>query len=198
MRTLIAIPCMDMVHTAFMASLLSMDKPGDTEVAISSSSLVYDARHMLGHKAVAEGWDRVLWLDSDMHFGPDLMQLLSADLDKGLDFVSALYFTRKTPVKPCVYSRVTPMTEDQAPEAVNCTEVPPGLFEIEGCGFGACMMRTGLLRQAGRLPFFPIYGMGEDLAFCYRLRSQGVKIWCDSRIRVDHIGQTFINQSNWR
>ena len=66
MRTLIAVPCMDMVHTVFMASLLQLNKPEGTEIAVSSSSLVYDARHSLAKKALNEGFDRILWIDSDM------------------------------------------------------------------------------------------------------------------------------------
>ena len=36
MRTLIAIPCMDMVHTIFMRALLNLNKSGEVQYAISS------------------------------------------------------------------------------------------------------------------------------------------------------------------
>ena len=68
MRTLIAVPCMDMVHTFFMTSLLALRKAAGTEVAVASCSLVYEARHTLALKALNDGFDRVLWLDSDMNF----------------------------------------------------------------------------------------------------------------------------------
>ena len=63
MRTMIAIPCMDMVHTLFFASMLSLRKPEGTEVAVASCSLIYEARHTLAMRALNEGFDRVLWLD---------------------------------------------------------------------------------------------------------------------------------------
>lgn len=201
MRTMIAVPCMDMVHTYFFASMLSMRKPEGTEVAVASCSLVYDARHTLAWKAINEGFDRVLWLDSDMNFEPDLMERLSADLDSGKDFVSALYFTRKHPVKPCVYAICHPTPGENGelfPTAENIREIPDGLFEIEGCGFGAVMMTTDLIRSAGPLPFFPTEGYGEDLSFCRKVRAAGATLWCDPRIKADHTGITLINETTWK
>ena len=40
MKTLIAIPCMDMVHTQFMKSVIEMNRVDDTRFAISCSSLI--------------------------------------------------------------------------------------------------------------------------------------------------------------
>lgn len=200
MRTLIAIPAMDMIHTHFFASFLSLRKSDGTEVCVSGSSLVYDARNMLAHKAVSEGFDRVLWLDSDMHFPPDLMERLSADMDTGLEMVSAVYFTRKAPVQPVAYSvcHDTPNARgDLAPTATSIDHIPSGLFEVEGVGFGACMMTTDLIRRVGKLPFFPMEGYGEDLSFCRRARAAGARIFVDGNIIIDHIGQTFINRDNW-
>ena len=31
-------------------------------------------------------------------------------------------------------------------------------------------------------------GFGEDLAFCLRVKDLGKKVYCDSRIKVGHIG----------
>lgn len=201
MRTLIAVPCLDMVHTLFFASMLSLRKPEGTEVAVSGSSLVYDARHMLAQKAVAGGFDRVLWLDSDMHFPPDLLERLAADLDQGPEFVTALYFTRKTPVKPCVYDLCHDMPDhsgEMIPTARAFASIPDGMFEVEGCGFGAVMMTVSLIKRVGRLPFFPMDGYGEDLSFCRRARAKGAVLYCDSNIRVDHIGLATYNESMWK
>ena len=200
MRTLIAIPCLDMVHTLFFASMLSLRKPEGTEVAIASCSLVYESRHTLALKAINEEFDRVLWLDSDMSFEPDLLERLSADLDQGLDFVCGLYFTRKNPVQPCVYEvcrQKKKKTGELIPTTECFREIPDGLFEIEGCGFGAAMMTTDLIRSAGPLPFFPADGFGEDLSFCRRVREAGKKLYCDGRIKVNHIGTSIINEATW-
>ena len=200
MRTMIAVPCMDMVHTLFMASLISMQKPEGTEVAIASCSLVYQARHTLAMKALNEDFDRVLWLDSDMNFKPDLMERLSADLDRGMEFVSGVYFSRKNPVIPIVYDVCRQKQNDQGktvPWLESVKEIPDGLFEIEGCGFGAVMMTTDLIRSAGDLPFYPTDGFGEDLTFCRKARAAGNKLYCDGRIEAEHIGTSIINRQTW-
>lgn len=200
MRYLIAIPAMDMMHTQFFASVLSLRKLDGTEICVSGSSLVYEARHVLAHKAVSEGFDRVLWLDSDMHFGPDLMERLAADMDLGLDIVSAVYFTRKAPVEPVAYEIVHDIPNakgEMIPYSKSVTHIPEGLFEVEGVGFGAVMTTTEVIRKIGRLPFFPMEGYGEDLSFCRRAREAGAKVWCDGRIKVDHVGQSFFNFDSW-
>ena len=79
MKTMILIPCMDMVHTVFMHSLLLLDKPSDVMYAIHKGSLVYDSRNQLLEAAKANQVDRVLWLDSDMEIPMDAMRKLSED-----------------------------------------------------------------------------------------------------------------------
>lgn len=201
MRTMIAVPCMDTVQTFFMTSLLSLRKPEGTEVAVASCSLVYEARHNLAMKAIKDGFDRVLWLDSDMRFDPDLMERLGADLDGGRDIVTGLYFTRKNPVKPCVYEVCHPRKRKNGeiyPAAESFKKLPAGIFEAEGCGFGCVMMTTDALKAAGDLPFFPTEGFGEDLTFCRKVRAAGIPIWCDPDIKADHIGISLINETQWR
>lgn len=198
MRYLIAIPCMDMVHTLFMSSLLAMPRPEGSEFAICSSSLVYDSRNRLAMKAVNEGFDRVLWLDSDMVFDTDLMTRLIADMDEGRQCVCGLYFTRKAPVMPCIYKA---LTQDGAETKADSYEDYPrdSVFEIAACGFGAVMMDAAIIRNAGNYgrPFSPIDGWGEDLSFALRMRNAGVRMWCDSRIRVSHLGLSLINEQTW-
>lgn len=83
------------------------------------------------------------------------------------------------------------------PTATSFSTIPGDIFEIEGCGFGAVMMTTDLIRKVGKLPFFPMYGYGEDLSFCRRARDTGTKLFCDGRIWVDHVGVTMINGETW-
>lgn len=197
MKTLITIPCMDMVHTQFMRSLLQMTKVGEVGFALSSSSLVYDARNTLARQAVDGGFDRVLWLDSDMDFKPDMFVNLMQDMDdNNLEIVGGIYFSRKEPVVPVVYQKVGYYHDDEqdtvTPCALNYYEYPKDeLFPCEGIGFGAVLMTTDLIKKVQDkygLPFSPILGFGEDLSFCIRARDVGATIMCDSRIKVGHVG----------
>ena len=205
MKTLIAIPCMDMVHTVFLKSLLGMKRIGASAFSISASSLVYDARNGLAKQAVTEGFDRILWLDSDMDFSPDLMERLSADLDEGREFVSGLYFTRKAPIKPNIFESCGYFHDEEkdevTPLAVNYFKYPKdSIFPIAACGFGGVMMTTDLVKRVGEkfgLPFSPILGFGEDLSFCSRARQLGVELYCDSRVKMGHVGLGTITEETY-
>lgn len=205
MKTLIAIPCMDMVHTVFLKSLLGMKRIGASAFSLSASSLIYDARNGLAKQAVTEGFDRILWLDSDMDFSPDLMEMLSADLDEGREFVSGLYFTRKAPIKPNIFESCGYFHDDEkdevTPLAVNYFKYPKDtIFPIAACGFGGVMMTTDLVKRVGEkfgLPFSPILGFGEDLSFCSRARQLGVELYCDSRIKMGHVGLGTITEETY-
>ena len=202
MKYLIAIPCMDMVHTVFLKSLIGLDKPDDTKFGLTCSSLVYDARNTLARKAMDEGYDRVLWLDSDMEFDSDLMKRLAADMDEGIDFVAGLYFKRKAPVIPVIYKEVgyyKGVDETVTPIAVSFEDYPlDQIFEIAGAGFGGCMVSVDLIRKVTEkhgLPFSPILGFGEDLSFCKRVEDVGGKMYCDSRVKLGHVGLASVTES---
>lgn len=195
MKYLVAIPCMDMMHMQFVHSLLMLQMFPGTEIALGANSLVYDTRNQLAGKAINEGFDRVLWLDSDMTFSPDLVQRLAAHLDRGIEFVSGLYMTRKTPIVPCIFSDVS----GEPPQSTQYCDYPENsFFEIAACGFGGVMMTTDLLRRVVAeygLPFSPFIGAGEDISFCMRCKALGVPMYCDSSIKLGHIAYTEITES---
>ena len=205
MRTLIAIPCMDMVHTSFMKSLLALIRVGDTQVSITCSSLIYDARNKLAGQAVTEGYDRILWLDSDMVFNPDLLMKLSADMDEGRELVSALYFKRKVPFTPVLYKNLLYNHDKEKNELQigldTYTDYPQNsIFPVAGCGFGCVLMSTDLINRVGKTfghPFAPLLGMGEDLSFCYKVSQLGVEMFCDSRVKMGHVGFGTITEETY-
>lgn len=206
MRTLIAIPCMDMVHTIFLRALLGLQREGEARFALSCSSLVYDARNTLVNQAISEKFDRILWLDSDMDFQPDLLVRLSKTMDEtGADLVSALYFTRRAPVKPVIYNQIgyyhNPEANEVTPHAVNYFDYPlDSVFPIEGCGFGGVLMTVDIARKVAEkfgVPFSPIVGFGEDLSFCLRVDEVGGKMVCDSRVKMGHVGLGTISESTY-
>ena len=179
MKTLVAIPCMDMVQTRFFYSCLRLRTVGEVEFSLTESSLVYDARNQLAKKAVEEGFDRVLWFDSDMVFEPDFMERLSKRLDEGCEFVCGLYVTRRNPTTPVIYKACGAYEKDghPVPFADIYADYPKdSLFEVSACGFGGVMMTTTLIQKVideFGSPFTPILGFGEDLSFCMRARDVG-------------------------
>lgn len=197
MKTLIAIPCMDMVPVAFATSLINLRKANDTAYAIHANSLIYDSRNSFTANAIEKGYDRILWLDSDMVFEPDLLERLGADMDEypDVDMVCGLCFKRRIPTGPVIYSElIYERTEDKLNvKAVPMLNYPHDLlFRVKACGFGAVLCKTELLKNVWDKygpPFDPMTQIGEDLACCWRIDQMGGKIYCDSRVKVGHVGQ---------
>ena len=206
MKTLVAVPCMDMMHTQFVHSLLSLKMNDAYEVRFGASSLIYDTRNSLLKYALDGGFDRVLWFDSDMTFKPDVLTYLNEDMDNGFDIVSGLYFKRKPPHTPVLFSRCDIIRHKNGMlEPVNDVylDYPEmSIFEIAACGFGCVMMNMSAVAKAveqfGMGLFIPVAGFGEDLSFCMRARKAGLRVWCDSRAKLGHVGEMVFDEDYFR
>ena len=203
MKTMIAVPCMDTVPTVFMESMMALMPAGETQVSYTKSSLVYDARNILASKAINGGYDRIMWLDSDMVFRPDLMLKLAKDMDEGREMVTGICFKRKPPFTPTCYKTLEYTEEGNKPvyKLEPYLDYPKDeIFQVAGCGFGVVMMTTELVLKVAEkfgYPFSPRMGIGEDLSFCWRVNRLGVPIWCDSRIKVGHAGLITVTEETY-
>ena len=197
MKILIAIPCMDSMPVEFVKSLLYLEKLG-ASVAFHPNSLVYDSRNLLSLTAIENGFDRVMWFDSDMAFNPDTLRILSEDMDiiPDADMVTGLYVKRRYPIIPVIYSQLEMPGKDANGKPTN--NIKPYLdypkdtvFLIKGCGFGCVMTSVKLLKHVWDTfgpAFAPLPWAGEDIAFCHRVNELGYPIYCDSRVSCGHIG----------
>ena len=204
-KTLIAVPSHDYVHADFTRCLMELDRPEGTGFAMITGTLVYTARTLIANKAVELGFDRVLWIDADMTFKEDALIRLSEDIDQGLDMVCGIYFTRKPPVLPSIHRYLKWEVKPDGWVDTDCrcyTDYPKdSLFKIACCGFGFVMTSTKLLKDMNDKygsPFYPLMGMGEDTTFCWRATQNGYKIFCDSRVKIGHIGQYEFNEETYK
>lgn len=197
MKTLIAVPCMDMVAAPFAQSLATLNREGECLVSFLIGSLIYDSRNTLCKQAITHDCDYVLWFDSDMVFEPDVLQKMLRHMEDGKDIVTGLYFRRRPPFTPVIFSEIT-FDEDERGTAIGYEDYPEDeLFEVEACGFGCVMVRKEVLLDVllnYRTWFNPLYGAGEDIAFCVRAKELGYKIWCDPTIKLGHYGSSIINE----
>lgn len=204
MKTLIAIPCMDVIEADFVECLANLRHVGEVEIKFLKASLVYDARNQITKYALDKGgFDYVLWLDSDMTFGPDLMEKLLEDMEpedgERRQAVSGLCFGRRPPFKPCIYKSLDVQQQGQMiyPKAEVYLDYPRDqLFDVAACGFACVMMRMDVLEAMGiyGVPFFPIGGLGEDLTFCWRAQKLDIKFHCDSRLKIGHIMRIHVDE----
>lgn len=201
-KTMIAVPCMDMIPTDFWRSWIQLDKM-DSVVSICQATLIYDARQMLADRAIESGYERVVWFDSDMILPPDAMRRLMEDADEGRDIVSGLYFTRKDPIKPVIFKQLGEREKEPGKfvsVAVPYMDYPRDqIFEAAAIGFGGCITTVKCLKHLKEkygLPFQPM-GFGEDLAFCARATASGYKVWVDSRIKMGHLRKEVVDEEVW-
>lgn len=201
MKTLIAVPCMDQMPTLFADSLARLEKVGECTQMINMGSLIYMSRDTLATKAISAEADFVLWLDSDMVFEPDTLKKMLAVLEARpeIDILTGLYFRRTKPYTPVIFDKLDIDEQDRC-TYTEFKNIPEGLFEVGGCGFGCVLMRSEVFLDVqskyGQM-FAPIGRTGEDLAFCWRARSCGCKIYCDPSIECGHVGYTVITRAVW-
>lgn len=200
MKILIAVPCMDYVPALFTQSLCCLRKIGECSLEMRPGSLVYDSRNGLGKTAIQHDFDYVLWLDSDQVFDEDLLERMVERLEANeLDILTGVYFRRVAPYSPVLFE--TLRYEENRAYWTEFKNLPPGLFEVQGCGFGCVLMRTEVLMSVQakfNTMFQPMQGLGEDLAFCWRARQCGYKIMADPTLEIGHCGQAVINGLYWR
>lgn len=198
MKIFIAVPSLDTVPALFCQSLALLQRAGDTKVGFEVGSLVYNARNNLARQAIKAEADYVLWLDSDMVFGPNLLQkMLQVCTENDIDFLTGLCFRRKPPYTPCLFDKLE-KTENGASYTA-LMSVPEGRFKVGGCGFAGVLMSLDVILSVaakfeGRM-FDPLKGFGEDVSFCWRARQCGYDIWCDSEIELGHVGSCVITRA---
>lgn len=189
---------MDQVAAPFAQNLAAMKKEGECFVSFIIGSLIYDSRNSFCAQAIKTESDYVLWLDSDMVFPLDIMPRLIKHMEEGADIVTGLYFRRRPPFTPVLFSRLDYDEETKTGHHDGYDDYPKETtFEIEGCGFGCVMTRRAVIEDImlNYLSCFaPMGGLGEDLSFCIRARQLGYKILCDSTIKCGHVGQLIVDE----
>lgn len=200
MKIMIAVPCMDQVPVPFVQSLALLEKVGECSLVMKSGSLIYTSRNEIATYAIETEADYVFWLDSDMVFKPDtLKKMLKTLTENDLDILTGLYFRRVPPYSPVLFDQLDLDGEE-------CTfsefeEIPEGLFEVGGCGFGCVLMKAEVFLDVqskhGNM-FAPIANNGEDVAFCWRARDCGFKIYCDPSVICGHVAYSIVSDHFFR
>ena len=195
MKILIAVPCMDQVPAPFCQSLAQLQKVGDCVLSMKTGSLIYTSRNSLATTAIQSEADFVFWLDSDMVFKPDTLIRMMDTLKKNdLDILSGLYFRRVPPYSPVLFDKLD--IDGVKADYSEYSKIPDDLFEVGACGFGCVLMKTDVFfdvqSKFGNM-FAPIGNNGEDVAFCWRARQCGYKVFCDPSVICGHVGYSVVD-----
>lgn len=200
-KVCIAVCCFDSVTAAYshsiMATCLELQKRNIEFMTLlfSGNCHVDDARNLLVRDFLESDCTDLVFIDADLHFEPDdFLQLIS----HAEDVIGGIY----------------PYKEDNLHFVVNeldNIEISNGVAEVKGIGTGFMKIRRQVLekldsvahhhfdqreadRYAHNIPviFERIIAdntrLGGDLAFCWKWKSAGGKIFCDPFIKLGHIG----------
>lgn len=183
----VCLPCGDLVPVDFMRCLLHLcfysDARGIRVIFIEHrSSLVEVGRAQLVESAKDAGAQYMLFLDSDMWFPPDILVRM---LKHKKDVVCTDAARRRPPFDTVVHG-----LDDK-----KLDHSQTGLVEIKGVSTGVCLIDMDVFDKIERPYFLVTYKdggfLGEDYYFSYKIKEQGVQVWCDLDIskRIGHIGQ---------
>ena len=200
MKTLIAVPCMDQVPAPFAQSLAMLKKVGECTLSMQMGSLIYTSRNNLAQMAIQMDVDYVFWLDSDMVFEPDTLIRMMDTLQKNdYDILTGLYFRRVPPYTPVLFDKLDIRRNICLWSEFH--EIPAEPFEVGGCGFGCVLMKTDVFYDVqtkhGNM-FAPIANNGEDIAFCWRARDCGFKIYCDPSVICGHMSHSIVDEKFYK
>jgi hypothetical protein len=182
------------------AGLRVLEQRGYQVRRVRGFSQIDVGRNQLATDALRDGFQELFWIDSDVVFDPNDVELLRSHR---LPFSCGIYAKKSRREFACSF---LPDTQKVTFGALG------GLTEILYAGFGFVHTHRSLFETVQRqcqLPecnahfgsvmhpyFMPFplrqgtghWYLGEDYAFCERVRQCGFKIMLDTRIRLWHVG----------
>jgi len=185
---LIGIPALDSLKiettTSLVATIAQLDMKYDAKMLIRKASLIHDSRNKIAQQAIDEGFDYLMFIDSDMKFPGDALNRL---MSLNLDVVGGLYYRKQPPHAPVIAQKMG--------KTLTIPRLWPKTkpFEVFSVATGFMLINTKVLK-AIKPPYF-FYGkyhdmdMGEDVYFCHKAQQAGFKVWCDPTIDLKHIGE---------
>lgn len=188
MKIGICVPARDQVHTGFAKSLCHLtnrlvEKNIDFELHIVCGSVIAESRNQLTKEALDCGASHILWLDSDMHFPPTVVEKF---LSHNKDIVAGNYSTRYAPHQSVAF--VDPNNIDLR---LNNSS---GLHQVWAVGMGCMLVDVEVYRQLPKPWYSHEYNQnldtfgGEDIYFCNQAMHHSIDVWVDCDIKLAHYG----------
>jgi hypothetical protein len=196
----VLVPYLGHIAPACETGLRELERRGYVVWRMPGHSDIARGRSMIATSALHEGFDELMWIDSDIAFSAD-------DIDKlrrhEVSIAGGVY-AQKGPSRLCMNPLTVPTTITFGAEG--------GLVEVAHLATGFLLTRRQAYEDIQRhhdlprcgeempgiIPFFHsiIDGskekgfryLSEDYSFCERARAAGHKIHADTSIRLGHVG----------
>lgn len=197
-RCAVLVPVANFIEPHCEYALQELTKRGYFVRRMFGCSAIDFGRSQLASLALHDGFDELMWIDSDVGFNPDDVEKLRSH---GLPFCCGIYAKKTGKGFACGF----------LPGAnVSIFGKEGSLKELLDTGFGFVHTRRELYEKirvacnlpecSGRItPFFlpelvpddgsELLYLTEDRAFCHRVRKSGCKVMADTTIELSHIGR---------
>ena len=198
LKVAVCIPARDtmVASTAFdlarMSAYDAKNRTGSLAFYTVSSTLIFDARERLAQAALKDGADVVLWIDSDMRFPKDLVEIM---LSRNVPILGVNAVTRQKPAFPTAKNFV--MVGEGVGEWVKIdSRGKKGLEKVTAVGCGIQMTRREVFDKTppSWFEFMKVKGgqwVGEDVYFCIKAPDAGFDTYLDHDLtpHIGHVGQ---------
>lgn len=180
-NVLIATPIRDWLYSASAKCFFGLVKSG-YDVEWDDDRILPRARNNLAEKAIAGGYEYVFFIDSDMVFeADDVEMVLDLAEQQRLDIVAGRYFNRAPPYNEQAFI----IKGEQS--LVSDPNTNPVVL-ADGVGAGFLLVRTSAFSKIPRPWFDWNNKVSEDIHFCNQARLFGFKIWYYPLVTVGHVG----------
>lgn len=180
-------------------SLNILERRGYNIHRVTGVSDIARGRSILASEALAQGFEEIMWIDSDIRFLPDQVDMLRSH---GKEIIGGVYVRKgASGLSICLFNKTENITFGKE----------GGMKEVQYSGAGFLLTQREVYeRMGGDLPDFHYDGgkkakhyfqhvyaagndgenliLGEDYSFCDRATDEGYKIYVDSSIRLGHVG----------
>jgi protein-L-isoaspartate O-methyltransferase len=199
-RCVVLVPAGNTIDPGCEDGLRELERRGYPVWRERGYSTLDAARNQMANDALAQGFDDLMWIDPDIVFDPDDLEILR---QHELPLVCGLYAKKACRQFACAFLLETRRV---------LFGIQGNTLEILYCGFGFVLTRRVLYEtmqqqlklplcnrrfQAPLVPYFtPLiagegeeaWALSEDYSFCERARRCGFRIMADTTIRLWHVG----------
>lgn len=196
----VLVPCNSSILHQCEKTLRKLQEEGFEVRRLFGVQSIDIARNVLATNALADGFEHLLWIDSDTEFTVESVKML---LSHDLPILTGLVAKKGERAFACNFPPC--LTEVQV--GVNgglykINQVGAAFIRVDRCVYEEMKQfyKMKVVRTHDGLEFYPFYMpsvvpwrhshwyMGEDFSFIHRARSIGFKVYADTRIRLGHLG----------
>ena len=169
-------------HVLFEHHLRGLQKPFTYQVIETFGTPIDVARNTLAGMSMGLGSKYHFFIDTDMEVQPNTISKL---MSYKKDVVSAFAYKRNPPFTPVTMKWNKKKLQFGWRDWAN-----QGLKRVDGIGMFCCLIRTEVFTKfsSSEFPFEPSIKRREDLEFCLKLDTKGIRIFCDTDFEIIHLG----------